>query len=487
MMESPSTEAVLKEVYALYNNPDSTEKEKASKWLEQFQKSIHSWKIANQLLQDKYDMHSCYFAAQTMRSKIQNSFHELPATAHESLRNSLLEHISHITNDTNQIIVTQLCLALADLTLLMASWQKPIPDLLELFSAKPNSMNALIVILTFIPEEINSRYLRLGANRREEILAELRSNSATVAEFLQCSLQNYGQTNESVQMKIVKCFTSWISVDAIKLKDVTENMILSYSFSMLINQHCDTRIHDIASDCLCAVIQCSESGNGVDAETEKKIFNGIAALEEAYHISVAHEDLNKSINFCRIFTVLAETFLHHMVDNNKNEPHYSIKALDLVLNCVGHYDFEVAEISFSMWYKLSEELYHKNSDALTSIFKPYVERLIVAVYKHCQMEPDHEGLIEDQDVFQDFRFKVSELIKDVIFISSSSNCFKQMFMILKTPSVTWESSEAALFIMENVARNILPEENEIVPQVMMTMISRLVVECENTFLCYHVF
>lgn len=57
---------------------------------------------------------------------------------------------------------------------------------------------------------------------------------------------------------------------------------------------------------------------------------------------------------------------------------------------------------------------------------------------------------------QDFRFKVSEIIKDVIFIVSSISCFKQMFLILQSPNVTWESSEAALFIMENVARNILP-------------------------------
>lgn len=57
---------------------------------------------------------------------------------------------------------------------------------------------------------------------------------------------------------------------------------------------------------------------------------------------------------------------------------------------------------------------------------------------------------------QDFRFKVSEIIKDVIFIVSSISCFKQMFLILQSANVSWESSEAALFIMQNVARNILP-------------------------------
>lgn len=40
-----------------------------------------------------------------------------------------------------------------------------------------------------------------------------------------------------------------------------------------------------------------------------------------------------------------------------------------------------------------------------------------------------------------------------------------MFRILQTPNVSWESTEAALFIMECIARNIYTEENHIVPQV----------------------
>lgn len=40
MEAAPTTEAVYQGVYALYNNPDSVEKEKASKWLESLQKSV---------------------------------------------------------------------------------------------------------------------------------------------------------------------------------------------------------------------------------------------------------------------------------------------------------------------------------------------------------------------------------------------------------------------------------------------------------------
>jgi transportin-3 len=39
-MDIASTESVLHNIYVLYNNPDKVEKEKASKWLEEFQKSV---------------------------------------------------------------------------------------------------------------------------------------------------------------------------------------------------------------------------------------------------------------------------------------------------------------------------------------------------------------------------------------------------------------------------------------------------------------
>lgn len=43
MEAAPTCEAVYQGVYALYNNPDNAEKEKASKWLDLLQKSVGVW------------------------------------------------------------------------------------------------------------------------------------------------------------------------------------------------------------------------------------------------------------------------------------------------------------------------------------------------------------------------------------------------------------------------------------------------------------
>lgn len=69
-----------------------------------------------------------------------------------------------------------------------------------------------------------------------------------------------------------------------------------------------------------------------------------------YHLSVATEEQEKSLNYCRIFTELGESFMQNIIASGcQGLEHYSIKILDIVLACVGHHDYEVAEITFNLW------------------------------------------------------------------------------------------------------------------------------------------
>lgn len=119
---------------------------------------VHAWTVADELLHLKRDVESCYFAAQTMRTKIHQNFYELPLEVHDSLRNSLIDHISQINEATSTVIVTQLCVALADLALQMPSWSKPTLDLISRFSQ--TNVWPLLEILTVLPEELESRSVR---------------------------------------------------------------------------------------------------------------------------------------------------------------------------------------------------------------------------------------------------------------------------------------------------------------------------------------
>lgn len=185
---------------------------------------------------------------------------------------------------------------------------------------------------------------------------------------------------------------------AIDVRDTANNLIVIECFNLLNNPETDVKLHEVASDLLCAFLQCLENE---DAPTiEKQMFQNVCALQQAYQLSVALEDIDKSMNFCRIFSTLAESFLFKMTETSiENQPHYAIKSLDLVLLCVCHYDYEVSEITFTFWYRLSEELYQKNNDQLSYYFQSYIERLLTSLYRMSQIDPDHDGLLKDDESF----------------------------------------------------------------------------------------
>ncbi|KAF2343882.1 hypothetical protein FHG87_025362, partial [Trinorchestia longiramus] len=119
------------------------------------------------------------------------------------------------------------------------------------------------------------------------------------------------------------------------------------------------------------------------------LFASVLQLEEAFHVAVALEDLAAVTNYARMFAELGETLVPLIVAQQPAHSDASKQALNLLLMCVGHHEWEVAEITFNFWYKLSEDLYGKNCDAVNSMFMPYIERLFEALYRHCQIDVDH--------------------------------------------------------------------------------------------------
>jgi len=56
------------------------------------------------------------------------------------------------------------------------------------------------------------------------------------------------------------------------------------------------------------------------------------------------EFVYRTVNYCRIFTELAESLVMTMINKSLGSnglPHFSIKALDLVILCANHHDYEV--------------------------------------------------------------------------------------------------------------------------------------------------
>lgn len=112
--EMPELEQVYSLINGMYQQNDL--KESASKWLEALQKSVFGWHIADQLLIQARDFESSYFAAQTLKTKIQYNFEELPANSYDDLKNSI---VAHLAKFDEKIIQTQLGLCVTFMCTLM--------------------------------------------------------------------------------------------------------------------------------------------------------------------------------------------------------------------------------------------------------------------------------------------------------------------------------------------------------------------------------
>ena len=172
-------------------------------------------------------------------------------------------------------------------------------------------------------------------------------------------------------MNAFKALTSWLQIGAINLEAIDKNEVMHEAFKTLSNLGESPNVYEAAADCVIALLIRLEDHDKTPnmSALEFNIFNAVRRLDDPYHLCVAHEDLDKASNLCRVFTELAETFLVKMVNLDPRTPHFAITILENLLTCCGHPDYEIPDITFNFWYRLSEELYQKNDDDLNNIFR----------------------------------------------------------------------------------------------------------------------
>uniref|UniRef100_H2ZAX9 Transportin-3 n=1 Tax=Ciona savignyi TaxID=51511 RepID=H2ZAX9_CIOSA len=463
MAVSQNATNVLQAVTNLYHNPNPAEKEKASKWLGEFQRSVFAWETADQLLRLKNDVESTYFAAQTMRTKILFSFRELPPETHDSLRESLLSHIEQLAQ-MSPILTTQLCLAVSNLALQMPSWKMPAVTFIQKYGKDQSSLTYLLELLTVLPEEVNNKSLRLGSNRRSEIIDQMEDSAPMVVELLKTYIGVV--SDEKILAKIFKCLGSWFYLGVLPGNHVARCKLLDVPFSVMKDVSMSSSLYEAACGCICAALFSTEDVTK-NSDLVHLLFEGTHSLRDAYHNAIAHEDTDKCLNLCRVFTELAESLLEMLV-NMPGDGLGDLVTLDLLLLCNGHCQYEVAEITFNLWYRMSEMLYSSDEDTVRRVFGPYIERLVCSLVRHCQMEPDNDKILDENDDFSDFRSRAAELVRDVVFLVGPTECFIHLFSMLT--STTWDVTGGDhCFIMTSIVQSTI--ENTVVPQVLQAVLS----------------
>ena len=122
----------------------------------------------------------------------------------------------------------------------------------------------LLEILIVLPEEVSSRHLRLGANRREDMTRELRQGARIVTDFLHACLNNQAQQHQQYKVNVFKCFTSWLAIGVIPLEGIECHPVLVEGFRCLANVGEASAVHESATDLICTLLVRMETDDSMN-------------------------------------------------------------------------------------------------------------------------------------------------------------------------------------------------------------------------------
>lgn len=146
------TSQLQQAIATLYGNSNPSLRSQANDYLLTFQRSEEAWKVIFPLLVDQNSgLEMRVFVAQTLRSKVQYDFGQLPAETLSSLKESIMQAMVYF-NDKQKLITTQLCISMAYFALQDLSWSNAITEIIS--SLYPNAMNTLLEFLKILPEEM---------------------------------------------------------------------------------------------------------------------------------------------------------------------------------------------------------------------------------------------------------------------------------------------------------------------------------------------
>ncbi|GKV14186.1 hypothetical protein SLEP1_g25093 [Rubroshorea leprosula] len=219
-MEGMDLQNTVKEALnALYHHPDDAVRMQADRWLQDFQRTLDAWQVADNLLHDPTsNLETLIFCSQTLRSKVQRDFEELPSEAFRQLRDSLNTLLKKFNKGPPKVR-TQISIAVAALAV-----HVPAEDwgdggimnwLRDEMNSHPDYIPGFLELLTVLPEEAYNYKIAARPERRRQFEKEL-----------------------TAQMEIaLNILTACVNIN--DLKEQVEAFLFYYFFLVLHGVHCN--------------------------------------------------------------------------------------------------------------------------------------------------------------------------------------------------------------------------------------------------------
>lgn len=422
----------LQALQALYSSPDPATKKQANDWLIHFQQTPVAWQVSDQIL-NRADTPTQFrfFAAQTMRTKVQFDFYELPADQYGNLRDSMIGHLERFAgNPESQPIHTMLAIAVADLGIQMDdAWPNPVGTLFERFGSKPDQYVTLLEVLRMFPEEVINFKLMTDTQKRDNSRQRLRMSTLQVVQFL----LNLPCPSASAKKKVLECFLSWVKFTNLQAADIARTSLIAECFQYVTE---GGELSETATDIIVEVLKMCSTDLAFFQPVIQLVLSQLGSLRGKFDSLLTRgdeaglqADQNSILQICRIFVEVGECLVPLIMEQSQNLEIVSI--VQVILRCTDLPMQEISSIPLEFWHRLAHEVCrHPETDMKIDQFKSIYVQLLGVVIRRCTM-PSGEDPFTADDEFMAYRQQLLNLAEDCLEILTPNSALEHVLKSLQ--------------------------------------------------------
>ncbi|KAK8982744.1 hypothetical protein V6N11_046656 [Hibiscus sabdariffa] len=341
---------------ALYHHPDDAVRMQADRWLQDFQCTIDAWQVADNLLHDATsNPETLIFCSQTLRSKVQRDFEELPSEAFCQLRNSLNNLLKKFHKGP-PIVRTQISIAVAALAVHVPAkdWGDGgiVSWLRDEMNSHPEFIPGFLELLTVLPEEAFNYKIAARPERRRHFEKELTAQMEIALNILTACL-NISELKEQV----LEAFASWLRLKhGIPGSVLATHPLVLTALSSLNSDILSEASVNVVSELIHYTASKSSGGVSVQGPLIQVIVPQVMSLQAQLRDSSKDEEDVKAI--ARLFADMGDSYVE-LIATGSSEAMMIVNAL---LEVASHPEYDIASMTFNFWHSLQVILTKRNSN-----------------------------------------------------------------------------------------------------------------------------
>jgi len=460
----------LEALQALYSSPDPLTKKQADDWLTKFQQTPQAWQVADQLLsRGDAPVQFRFFAAQTLRTKLQFDFYELPAESYGSLRDSLLSHIDRFQAPDCQPIQTMLAIAISDLMIQMdVAWPNAIASLYERWGKQPEGYSTLVEVLIRLPEENMNNKLMTDTHKRQNNKEVLRQATSTVIPFL----LNLQCPTIQAKRKVLECFLSWVKFTDVPPNELAQNPLIPECFKFVEE---GSELSETATDIIIELLRMSSSELSAFEPVIKVILPLLTGLQTKFNALMsrgvqAAVDIDRDglQQICRIHAETGECLIPLIIQQRRNSD--VVAFLEVLVRCTDLPVIEISSIPLDFWQRLAHEVCrHPEQDVIIDQFKGLFSQLMQVVIRRLTLPAGEDPFTVDDDVMY-YRGQILKLAEDCIEILTPNTALEQLLQSLQEMQrYGVATQEAHFYALTCVAPKSEVRDNSVLWQLLQSL------------------